>query len=58
MGHPRPVSSAYARAWGAVLERHHDDAGIEFPKHSFVLLQLQQMPAARQSTQVPMEDEQ
>lgn len=40
------------------LERHHDDAGIEFLKRPFVLLQLQQMPAARQSTQVPMEDQQ
>ena len=40
------------------LERHHDDTGIEFLKGAFVLLQLQQMPAARQSTQVPMEHQQ
>ena len=46
-----------AGLWAA-LERHHDRAGIEFLKRPFVLLQLQQMPAARQSTQVPMEDQQ
>ena len=41
----------------AALERHHDDASVEFLERPFVLLQLQQMPAARQSTQVPMEDQ-
>ena len=41
----------------ASLERHDDDAGVEFQKRPFVLLQLQQMPAARQSAQVPMEDQ-
>ena len=42
----------------ATLERDHDDVGIELLERPFVLLQLQQMPAARQSTQVPMEDQQ
>jgi len=42
----------------APLERHYDDAGVQFLKRSFVLLQLQQMPAARQSTEMPMEDQQ
>ena len=40
------------------LERDHDDADIEFLKRRFVMLQLQHMPTARQSSQVPMEDQQ
>jgi hypothetical protein len=42
----------------ASLERHDDDTGVELLKRVFVLLQLQQMPAARQSPEVPMEHQQ
>jgi hypothetical protein len=36
------------------LERHDDDSGVEIAERPFVLLQLQQMPSARQSTEVAM----
>lgn len=40
------------------LERHDDDVGVEIDKRPFVLLQLQQMPSARQSTEVAMKHQQ
>jgi len=40
------------------LERDDGDADVEIEERSFVLLQLQQVPAARQSTEVTVEDQQ
>jgi hypothetical protein len=40
------------------LERHDGDGRVEIDEGSFVLLQLQQVPPARQSTEVTMEDQQ
>ena len=40
------------------FERHHHDAYRQIRKRLFVLLQLQQVPAARKSAQVAMEYEQ
>ena len=57
-GPPKPRLVRVRAGLWATRERHHDDADIEFLKRPFVLLQLQQMPAARQSTQMPMEDQQ
>jgi hypothetical protein len=34
------------------LERHDDDRRVEIDEGTFVLLQLQQMPPARQSAEV------
>jgi hypothetical protein len=42
----------------ARLERHHNDMDVKARERRFLLLQLQQMPSARQSTEMPMEDEQ
>jgi hypothetical protein len=41
----------------ARLERHHDNMDVKVRERWFLLLQLQQMPSARQSTEMPMEDE-
>lgn len=40
------------------LERHHDNPRPEILECPFVLLQLQQVPAAGESTEVPMEHQQ
>jgi hypothetical protein len=40
------------------LERDDDDIGVEIAQGLRVLLQLQQMPSARQSTKVPMKHQQ
>ena len=58
MGHARPGFAHVRASQWAAFERHDDNTGVELLKRPFVLLQLQQMPAARQSTQVPMEDQQ
>ena len=55
-GPPNTRSDCVRAGLRPALERHYDDADVEFLKHRFVLLQLQQMPAARQSAQMPVED--
>ena len=57
-GPPNTRSGCVRAGLRPALERHYDDADVEFLKHRFVLLQLQQMPTARQSAQMPMEDQQ
>ena len=57
-GPPNTRSGCVRAGLRPALERHYDDADGEFLKHRFVLLQLQQMPTARQSAQMPMEDQQ
>ena len=58
MGHTMPVSCAYARARGPRSNVTTTMRTFEFLKRRFVMLQLQHMPTARQSSQVPMEDQQ
>ena len=43
---------------GTVLEGHNDDVRVEIDQRPFVLLQLQQVPSARQSTEVAVKHEQ
>ena len=57
-GPPNTRSDCVRAGLRPALERHYDDADVEFLKHRFVLLQLQQMPTARQSAQMPVEDQQ